>query len=173
MACSFHDSSSRTLWQRCLCTCCTEPSLPCNTAASWLLAAIFLPGLIISRYRWGSLDDRRSRKQTWPTTINGGLTKQVYWVLNIDPSRGQLRSLIRSRLRSCGKKRQSIVRTCVPFTVNTGFVHLVSAEVTRNTTSIDHSIDAPGSCRPRNFYLVKSVRRNILVIYRPVSDVSL
>lgn len=50
MACSFRGPSSRILWQRWLCTCCTRPSLPYSTAASWLIVALFPPGLI-SKYR--------------------------------------------------------------------------------------------------------------------------
>lgn len=52
MACSFRDPSSRILWQRCLCTCCTELSSPCNNAASWLCSFLSSPiKLIIKRFR--------------------------------------------------------------------------------------------------------------------------
>lgn len=50
MVCSFRGPSSRILWQRWLCTCCTRPSLPYSTAASWLIVAL-LPLGLISKYR--------------------------------------------------------------------------------------------------------------------------
>lgn len=57
MACSFRDPSSRILWQRCLCTCCTELSSPCNNAASWLCSFLSSPiKLIRKRFRVCSHD---------------------------------------------------------------------------------------------------------------------
>lgn len=50
MACSLRGPSSQILWQRWLCTCCTRPSLPYSTAASWLIVALLALGLI-TKYR--------------------------------------------------------------------------------------------------------------------------
>lgn len=178
MVCSFRGPSSRILWQRWLCTCCTRPSLPYSTAAFWLIVAL-LPPELISKYR-SKITKQQRRVNT--TLLN------LDYPSFLGPSAYFIASATIKKYRSRISRKSPSQKSRLPsptnydisfnnrlaarcrFCENARFVFLmINAEISpERATPINLSIDAPTVCSTHALLLSYPETRHsrLVSIYR-------